>query len=133
MDRSGEESLLGDDLNYFKEGLRAANNKLFYGELQMSNGTNATFYGMKIIPRFIFESNFLNSGMFLKFNATSKEEYPSFSLTYNEFSDFHCTPKSGSGNIEIYNNGLSLAFDGTQITALDTKGNKLPDAVKLNF
>lgn len=124
LENSGDESLFNDDINYFREGLRAVNNKLFYGNMQISTNDNAAFVSMKMIPRFITEFNLLESGMVVKFNATSKEEYPSFPVTYQGYTDTRSEPKTGHGRITIGNRGLSVAFENSQVTALNDKGKK---------
>jgi hypothetical protein len=131
---STEKPLFNDDINYFKEGLKTATNKLFYGDLQTSNNKNATFYGMKIIPRFILEFDFLKTGMFLKYNPTSKDKFPSFQVTFNEY--VYETPegvKTGSGTIDIYENGLSLVFDAKQIKSYDEVTKNLLENQKAEF
>lgn len=129
LEQSGSESIFTEDLNYFREGLRTANNKLFYKNLQTSNATNVAFYGMSIIPRFITEVDFLNTGMLLKFNAKSKEEFPSFPIIYNEHTNSDGDSKAGEGTIDILNEGLSLAFTNEQISI----SNKKPENDKAEF
>jgi hypothetical protein len=131
---STEKSLFNDNINYFKEGLKTATNKLFYGDLQTSNNGNATFYGMKIIPRFIFTFDFLNTGMFLKYNPTINDKFPSFQVTFHEY--VYETPegvKTGSGSIVIYENGLSLVFDAKQIKSFDEVTKNLTENQKAEF
>ena len=121
LEQSGSESIFTEDINYFREGLRTANNKLFYKNLQTSNATNVAFYGMSIIPRFITDVDFLNTGMLLKFNAKSKEEFPSFPIIYNEHTNSDGDSKVGEGTIQILNDGLSLAFINEQISISNKK------------
>jgi hypothetical protein len=129
-----ENSLFNDDINYFKIGLKTATNKLFYGDLQTSNNGNASFYGMKIIPRFLFEFDFLNTGMFIKYNPSSKEKFPSFQITFHEY--VNETPKgdkTGSGTIDIYEKGLSLIFNSNQIKSYDLTTKKIVENQKATF
>ncbi|MDR6968053.1 hypothetical protein J2X31_002068 [Flavobacterium arsenatis] len=123
LQQSGSESLFSDDLNYFREGLLAANNKLFYKDLQTSNSRNAAFYSTSLIPRFITEVNFLETGMLLKFNAKSKDEFPSFPVIFNEFFDSNDGGKFGQGTIDIFDGGISLAFTDKQISTSSKKQN----------
>lgn len=133
IETSGEESLFGTDLNYFREGLRAATNKVFYGNLQTSNNGNAAFYSMKVIPRFISEFNILETGVFLKFNATSKEEYPSFPLIANVLVTTNDSGIVGTGNIKIGNAGLILKFNPDEIIAFDLEKNKAIENLAVEF
>lgn len=116
------ESLFSTKTLYFKEALKATTNKLFYKNLQTSTGTNTSFYSLSIIPRFIFEYNFFDTGNFIKFNAKSKDEFPSFPIIINE--NKNNETKVGSGSINIGNDGLSLLFDKNQIKSLDSLTKK---------
>lgn len=123
LQQSGRESLFSDDLNYFREGLLSANNKLFYKDLQTSNSSKSAFYSTSIIPRFITEVDFLGTGMLLKFNAKSKDEFPSFPLIFNEFFDSDDDGKFGQGTIDIFDDGISLAFTDKHVSISSKKQN----------
>jgi len=123
LEQSGRESLFSEDLNYFREGLRSANNKLFYRNLQTSSNTGAAFYSMGIIPRFVTEIDFMATGMLLKFKGKSDEEFPSFPIIFNEFTDTDGETKAGNGEIDVFNGGLSLAFASKQIAVAGKKAD----------
>jgi hypothetical protein len=63
------------------------------------------------------EYDFLNSGVFLKFNVNAKEKYPSFDVVFNEF--VNEDEESGNGRIELYDKGLSILFSETDIKVFD--------------
>lgn len=124
LEQSGQESLFSEDLNYFREGLRSANNKLFYKNLQTSNNSGAAFYSMGIIPRFVTEVDFMNTGMLIKFKGKSDEEFPSFPVIFNEFYNSDENGKFGEGTIDIFDGGISLAFTEKQISILSKTQNE---------
>jgi len=131
--KAEDESLFSEDLNYFKVGVRAVNDKLFYKNFQNSNASNSAFYSLRIIPRFVFEKDFLETGILLKFNAISQEEFPSFPITFTEHYEYNDGNKSGNGRIVIGNKGLSLLFENKEIIALDSIKNKKIKDTKAEF
>lgn len=133
LENIGEESLFSNKTLYFKEGLKVVTNKLFYKNLQTSNGSNSAFYSLSIIPRFIFEYNFLDSGIFIKYSPKSKEEFPSFPIIFNEFTNIDEVSKSGNGNITIGDGGLSLLFDKNQIQSFDFLAKDVINNTKAEF
>jgi hypothetical protein len=110
-----QESVFNNETIFFRVGLRKYFNKLFYCNLQTSNNgssaNSASFYSLKIIPRFIFETDFFDENIKLKFNVgddTSK--YPSFPVIYNEIVSKEENAKEGSGNMTLNKGSISLEF-----------------------
>ena len=117
-----DESLFSPELNYFREELKAASKMLFVGDVQIATGSSSSFYSFKVLPR-LTEHQFLNLGIFLKFNVNEKDKYASFPVIFDEF--FNKEEATGNGRIDIENNGLLLAFD-TKDIAIYYPRNKTP-------
>ncbi|MFH6994175.1 hypothetical protein [Flavobacterium sp. FlaQc-48] len=115
-----DESLFSPELNYFRKELKGTSDMLFVGDLQTSIGPSASFYSFKVIPR-VFEYNFLNSGVFLKYNVATQDKFASFFVTFEEF--INEDEASGNGRIELENKGLSLVFDPKDIKVFDAVNN----------
>ncbi len=106
-------SVFNNETNFFRIGLRKYFNKLFYSNLQTSNNGSsanvASFYSLKIIPRFIFETDFFDENIKLKFNVgNDTSKYPSFPVIYNEIVSVVDNFKEGSGNITLDKGTVSL-------------------------
>lgn len=112
-----DESLFSPELNYFRDGLKVTSKLLFIKDLQTSSSRSAAFYSFQVIPRSDLEYDFLNSGVFLKFNVNVKEKYPSFDVIFNEF--INEDKESGNGRIDLYNKGLSILFNEKDIKVFD--------------
>jgi hypothetical protein len=116
------ESVFNNDTEFFRLGLRNYFKKLFYGDLQTStNGSNnnfAAFYSLKIIPRFIFETDFFDSEIKLKYNVSNEGKYPSFPLIYNEFLINDDSKKKGKGDMTVNKGSVSLQFSDNLIPSL---------------
>jgi len=124
-----DESLFSPELNYFREELKAASKMLFVGDVQIATGSSSSFYSFKVLPR-LTEHQFLNLGIFLKFNVNEKDKYASFPVIFDEF--FNKEEATGNGRIDIEKKGFSLAFDPRNITVLDPE-NKTPKTNKAEF
>ncbi|MFM2213432.1 MAG: hypothetical protein RL427_695 [Bacteroidota bacterium] len=108
------ESVFNKDTEFFRLGLRNNFKKLFYGDLQTSNnGSNdnyAAFYSLKIVPRFIFETDFFDTEIKLKYNVPAEGKYPSFPLIYNEYLIKEEDNKMGKGDMTLNKGTVSLQF-----------------------
>ncbi|TDP03352.1 hypothetical protein [Flavobacterium sp. 245] len=104
-----DESLFSPELNYFREELKIASKTLYVGDVQTSTSKSGGFYAFKVVPTAVREYNFLNSGVFLRFNVNLREKSASFPVTFEEFMDKDNL--EGNGRIEIGAQGLSLGFD----------------------
>lgn len=108
------ESVFNKDTEFFRLGLRKNFKKLFYGDLQTStNGSNdnfAAFYSLKIVPRFILETEFFDTEIKLKYNVPNEGKYPSFPLIYNEYLIKEEDNKMGKGDMTINKGSVSLQF-----------------------
>jgi hypothetical protein len=133
IDKSDDESIFSEDLQYFRKGLRDANNKLFYTNLQMSTGTNVGWYSLGIIPRFVTESNFMNTGILIKFYVDDKVEHSYFPVIFDEYAEISGDERTGSGKLTIGNKGMSLQFEKNQFTAIDNQKKKELKEVKVEF
>lgn len=110
-----QESVFNNETVFFRIGLRKYFNKLFYSNLQTSNNGSsanvASFYSLKIIPRFIFETDFFDENIKLKFNVgDDSSKYPSFPVIYNEILTRDENTRTGSGNMTINKGSVSLQF-----------------------
>ena len=110
-----QESVFNNETVFFRVGLRKYFNKLFYSNLQTSNNGSianlASFYSLKIIPRFIFETDFFDKNIKLKFNVgDDSSKYPSFPVIYNEILTRDENTRTGSGNMTINKGSVSLQF-----------------------
>ena len=110
-----QESVFNNETVFFRVGLRKYFNKLFYSNLQTSNNGSianlASFYSLKIIPRFIFETDFFDENIKLKFNVgDDSSKYPSFPVIYNEILTRDENTRTGSGNMTINKGSVSLQF-----------------------
>lgn len=126
-----DESLFSPELNYFRDGLKVTSKKLFIKDLQTDSNRSAAFYSFKVIPRFVFEYDFLNSGVFLKFNVDVKEKYPSFDVIFNEF--VNKAEESGNGRIDLYDKGLSIVFSETDVKVFDFQNKTSLKDLKAEF
>ena len=90
---------------------------LFIKDLQTDSNRSAAFYSFQVIPRSDLQYDFLNSGVFLKFNVNAKEKYPSFDVIFNEF--VNEDKESGNGRIDLYNKRLSILFSETDVKVFD--------------
>lgn len=125
-----DESLFSPDLHYFRKELKTIADKLFIGDLQTSNSANSAFYSFKILPR-LTEYNFLNYGVFLKFNVDTKDKYAAIRLTFDEF--FNKQEASGYGRIDLENNDLSLIFDRKLEVIPITNSSAISNSNKAEF
>ncbi|WP_035644681.1 hypothetical protein [Flavobacterium sp. ASV13] len=112
-----DESLFSPELNYFREELKVVSNTLFVGDVQTSTNRSSGFYAFKVVPSSVREYNFLNSGVFLRFNMSLREKSASFPVTFEELIDRD--NEEGSGRIEIGAQGFSLGFDQKIIKILN--------------
>lgn len=133
------ESVFTSDTEFFRLGLRKNFKKLFYGDLQTTNnGTNANFaafYSLKIIPRFIFENDFFDSEIKLKYNVPNEGKYPSFPLVYNEYLIREGNEKMGKGDITLNKGTVSLQFSDRLVNSLskDLKSEFLIERIAYEF
>lgn len=117
-----QESVFNNETIFFRLGLRKYFNKLFYSNLQTSNNGSsanaASFYSLKIIPRFIFETDFFDDNIKLKFNVDNDtNKYPSFPVIYNEIISVNENHKEGSGNITLNRGSVSLKFSNKLLSS----------------
>lgn len=126
-----DESLFSPELNYFRDGLKVTSKLLFIKNLQTSSSRSAAFYSFGVIPRSDLEYDFLNSGVFLKFNVNAKEKYPSFDVTFNEF--VNEDKESGNGRIDLYDKGLSLLFTEKNVKVFDFQKRTSIKGLKAEF
>lgn len=134
LNGDADESLFSSDLNYFREELKVISKTLYIGDLQTSSSsfknTTSSFYGFKIIPTRVLEYNFLNSGIFLKFNVNEKEKHASFPVAFEEFIDEQEEEKKGSGRIDFTPTDISLLFDQKFINQSSTSTSRVEFKVK---
>jgi hypothetical protein len=120
----GAESIFTPETEFFRLELRENFNKLFYGDLQTSNGgsrrNSSAFYSMKIIPRFVFETNLFDASMKLKFNVPNDgSKFPSFPIICNEYSAISDDDKKeGKGTISTDKGALSVQFSSKLIASI---------------
>ncbi|MHC0440369.1 hypothetical protein [Flavobacterium sp. 3-210] len=112
-----DESLFSPELNYFREELKVATKTIYVGDVQTSTSKSSGFYAFKVVPSSVREYNFLNSGVFLRFNVNLREKFASFPVTFEELIDRD--NEEGSGRIEIGTQGVSLGFDQKIIKILN--------------
>jgi hypothetical protein len=103
------ETVFYDEIAYFKEGLKTATKKVWMSNLQTSGNGNAAFYSLELIPKWVYEVNFLDTGMFLKYNEGKEDKTVGIPLTYHEYTDKRGEEKNGNGRM-YFENGLSLEF-----------------------
>lgn len=125
-----DESLFSPDLEYFRKDLKTIADKLFMGDLQTSNSASSAFYSFKIIPR-LSEYNFLNYGVFLRFNVNSKDKYAAVYVSFEEFVDKK--EASGNGRIDIENNDLSLIFDPKLVKVSENNQSAISNTNRAEF
>ena len=129
LENEGTESIFTPETEFFRIEMRKCFNKLFYGDLQTSNGGSRTsasaFYSMKIIPRFVFETEFFDSNIYLKFNVENdKSKFPSFPVICNEYNAITDEDKKeGKGDMTTDLGAISLQFSDKLIDS-GTKGVK---------
>lgn len=129
LENEGSESVFTPETEFFRLELRENFNKLFYGDLQTSNGGSRTsasaFYSMKIIPRFVFETEFFDSNIYLKFNVENdKSKFPSFPIICNEYNAItDDDKKEGKGDMTTDLGAISLQFSDKLFDS-GTKGVK---------
>ncbi|MTH14660.1 hypothetical protein [Flavobacterium sp. LC2016-01] len=104
-----DESLFSPELNYFREELKVVSKTLYVGDVQTATSRSNGFYSFKVVPTSVREYNFLNSGVFLRFNVNLREKHASFPVTFEEFIDED--ESGGKGRIDFDMQGISLAFD----------------------
>ncbi|WP_294822457.1 hypothetical protein [uncultured Flavobacterium sp.] len=110
-DEDPDESIFYDEIDWFKEGLRTATKKVWMNGLQMSVNGDSAFYGLDLVPKWVYDINFLDTGMILKFNHAKEDKVSFIPITCTENIDRRGEQKSGEGRIEFFGKGgVALEF-----------------------
>lgn len=126
-DDDRDETVFYNEIAYFKEGLKTATKKVWMSNLQTSNNGNAAFYSLELIPKWVYEVNFLDTGMILKYNDGKEDKAVGIPLTYHEFTDKRGEEKNGNGRMQL-EDGLSLEFPNEIMTRYSSEfKTDLPD------
>lgn len=108
-----EESIFNPDLLYVKDWTRQTVDKLFYGNLQQSNGGNnqnrSAFYSMKLMPKKNGIFPLFDTGVSLVLNP-GKDLEATIPMTFNEYVTYDDPNWLGEGNF-FFDNNLALDFD----------------------
>jgi len=127
-----EESVFNNEITYVRDGFKTAINKVWYSNLQTSNGTNAAFYSMELVPKWIYEVDFLDTGVLLVFNQGLEDRTKGIPLTFHEYAQVTETEKLGNGWSQT-GDGLALQFPLGALVPYDTAAKKVIPSAKTTF
>ncbi|MGQ2983844.1 hypothetical protein [Flavobacterium sp.] len=110
-DESFNESVFYEDIKWFKEGLRTATKKVWMNGLQTSVNGNSGFYSFDLVPKWVYDINFLDSGMILKFNHAKEDKVSYIPITCTETIERGDEDGYGEGRIEfLQKGGVAVEF-----------------------
>ncbi|MCW4468517.1 hypothetical protein OGH69_06050 [Flavobacterium sp. MFBS3-15] len=124
-----DESVFYDEITFFRDGLRAAIKKVWMNGLQTSSGGNSAFYSLDLVPKWVYDVDFMQTGMILKFNHAKEDKVSYIPITCTETLERR-DEKSGEGRIEfLQKGGVALEFPLEIMTPYNTEfKTAIPDA-----
>lgn len=125
-----DESVFYDEITFFRDGLRAAIKKVWINELQTSSGGNSAFYSLDLVPKWVYDVDFMQTGMILKFNHAKEDKLSYIPITCTETIDRRSEERSGEGRIEFLGKGgVALEFPSAILTPYNAEfKTTIPDA-----
>ncbi len=125
-----DESVFYEEIVFFRDGLRTAIKKVWLNGLQTSSGGNSAFYSLDLVPKWVYEVNFMETGMILKFNHAKEDKVSYIPITCTETIERRSEEKSGDGRIEFLSKGgVALEFPQAMMTPYNTEfKTTIPDA-----
>lgn len=110
QDSDMDESVFYDEITFFRDGLRAAIKKVWMNGLQTSSGGNSAFYSLDLVPKWVYDVDFMQTGMIMKFNHAKEDKVSYIPITCTETIERR-DEKSGEGRIEfLQKGGVALEF-----------------------